>query len=509
MHLLRWTAIGALGLAGACAVGPSTRITTAGVPVDIRPVDTSMSRVSRVLLDSLIQARVIDRPGAGAVAPAAKRQTASPELWEPVALTLDGARDVAWLEVLRDAQLVALVNDAVANNKDLRVAQARIREYRAQAGVARSGFFPQITANAGASRNKAALGPTVLHYNAVRATGDLSWELDFWGRIRRGAEASRFDLRAREEDARATTISLVSGVATAYLQLRELDEDVRITEETLASRRATLDLARRRYRQGVTSELDVRLFEAELADPAARLAELAQLRTQAETQLSQLLGRAPGSIPRGRPLEEIVQSVTVPDSIPASFISRRPDVLAAQRSHQAALARIGQAVAARLPTIATGVQYGVQHDELTNLFRRQNDIYALQVGVSVPVFDGARLQNQERVARARADQARSQYEQTVLTALQESADALSGVRFGRDQLAARATQVQALRSAFGIAEQRYRSGVSSYLEVLDAQRQLFGAQLGLVQTERQYLVSTVDLYRALGGDWPVERIRKR
>lgn len=509
MLIARWTAAGALVLVAACAVGPSTRITSTAVPVDISRLDTSTSRVSRLLLDSLIQARVIDRPSAGAIARATQAENASPELWQPVALTLDGARGLAWLQVLRDTQLVALVNDAVANNRDLRIVQDRIREYRAQVGVARSGFFPQITANGGASRNKAALGPTVLHFNAVRVTGDLAWELDFWGRIRRGAEASRFDLHAREEEARATTILLVSDVATAYLQLREFDEDVRITEETLASRRGTLDLARRRYRQGVTSELDVRLFEAELADPAARLADLAQLRAQAETQLSQLLGRSPGSIPRGRPLEEIVQSVTVPDSIPASFISRRPDVLAAERTQQAALARVGQAVAARLPTIVAGAQYGVQHDELTNLFGRDNDIYTLQFGVSIPVFDGARLWNQERVARARADQARGLYEQTVLTALRESADALAGVRFGRDQLAARATQVQALRSAYSIAEQRYRSGVSSYLEVLDAQRQLFGAQLGLVQTERQYLVSTVDLYRALGGGWSEEGIRKR
>ena len=370
MLIARWTAPGALVLVAACAAGPSTRVTSTAVPVDISRLDTSTSRVSRVLLDSLRQARIIDRPGAGAIAPATPAENASPELWQPVALTLDGARGVAWLQVLRDTQLVALVTDAVANNRDLRIVQDRIREYRAQVGVARSGFFPQITANGGASRNKAALGPTVLHFNAVRVTGDLAWELDFWGRIRRGAEASRFDLRAREEEARATTILLVSDVATAYLQLRELDEDVRITEETLASRRATLDLARRRYRQGVTSELDVRLFEAELADPAARLAELAQLRAQAESQLSQLLGRSPGSISRGRPLEEIVQSVTVPDSIPAAFISRRPDVLAAQRTEQAALARVGQAVAARLPTIVAGAQYGVQHDELTNLFGR-------------------------------------------------------------------------------------------------------------------------------------------
>ena len=481
MRFSPWSGVGVLALGGACMAGPSTSVTSVAVPVDISRVNTSTSRAARVLLDSLTQVRS--------------------ELGRPVPLTLDGARDVAWLQVLRDTQLVALVNDAVANNRDLRIARDRIREYRAQAGVVRSGLFPEITATAGASHNKAALGPSVVNFNAVRVTGDLSWELDFWGRTRRAAEGARFDVYAREEDARATTIALVSDVATAYLQLRELEEDVRITDETLASRRATLDLARRRYRQGVTSELDVRLFEADLADPAARLADLAQLRAQAETRLSQLLGRAPGSIARGRPLEEIVQSVTVPDTVPAALIAGRPDVLAAQRTHQASLARVGQSVAARLPTIAAGAQYGVQHNEPKDLFGRNNDIYTLQVGVSIPVFDGGRLVSQERVARARADQARELYEQTVLTALRESADALTGVRLGRDQLVARATQVQALRLAYSMAEQRYGRGVSSYLEVLDAQRQLFGAQLTLVQTERQYLASTVELYRALGGGW--------
>jgi multidrug efflux system outer membrane protein len=502
MRIAHWIALGALAPSGACMVGPSTRVTSAAVPVDISRRDTTTFRVARQLLDSLTRARSLDRPSAGGTAASAMEpQTASRELWQPVPLTLDGARDVAWLEVLRDTQLVALVNDAVANNRDVRIAQDRIREYRALAGAARSGLFPLITATAGASRNKAAFGPSVVHYDAVQVTGNLAWELDFWGRTRRAVEATRFDLHASEEDARATTISLVSDVATAYLQLRELDEDVRITDETLASRRTTLDLARRRYRRGVTSELDVRLFEADLAEPGARLADLAQLRAQAETRLSQLLGRAPGAIARGRPLGEIVQSVIVPDSVPAALIARRPDVLAAQHAHQASLARVGQSVAARLPTIATGVQYGVQHDEPKDLFGRDNDIYTLQVGVSLPVFDGGRLSSQERGARARADQARGQYEQTVLSALRESADALTGVRLGRAQLVARATQVQALRSAYSMAEQRYGSGVSSYLEVLDAQRQLFGAQLTLVQTERQYLVSTVDLYRALGGAW--------
>jgi len=285
------------------------------------------------------------------------------------------------------------------------------------------------------------------------------------------------------------------------LHLRELDESVRTASQTLASRRATLDIARLRFRQGLTSELDVRQFEAELAEPAARLAVLERDRLRAENQLSQLAGRAPGPIARGRPLTEIVRAVTVPDSIPATLIARRPDVRAAERLLQGSMAGIGVAVANRLPSITLGGQYGTQRPDFSRLFEKSGEIYTWQVGISVPLFNGGRLRDEERAARARADQARSQYEQSVLTALQESSDALSGVRLGRDQLVAQATQTQALERAFAIAEARYRNGVSSYLEVLDAQRQLFGARLGLAQVERQYLVSMVELYRALGGSW--------
>lgn len=363
-------------------------------------------------------------------------------------------------------------------------------------------LFPQVTANAAASRNKIALaGGAPIRYDAVRATGDVSWEVDFWGRIRRGAEASNFDLLGREEDARATELTLVSDVATEYLQLRELDESIRIAEATRSAGQAVLELARKRFDQGQISELDVRQFEAQVADPAARLAQFALQRRQQENALSLLLGEPPGDIPRGRPLQEVIQSVTVPDSLPGALIARRPDVLRAQRDMQAALARIGVAVANRLPTITVAGEYGAQRPEFNKLFSGQGDIYTLQAGLSFPIFTGGRLISEQRAARSRADEAKAQYQQTVLVALRESADALAGVRLGRDQLVAQQTQARALSIAAAIAERRYASGVSSYLEVLTAEQSLFNAQLNLVQVEQQYLAATVQLYKALGGSW--------
>jgi multidrug efflux system outer membrane protein len=363
-------------------------------------------------------------------------------------------------------------------------------------------FFPQVVANASSGRTKTVVnGSAPFEFDATRATADLSWELDFWGRIRRQTQAASFDLEGREEDVRATVLTLVSDVASAYLQLREADANLHIAEQTLQSRQSTLDLARRRFTQGVISELDVRQFEAQVAEPAARVADFARQRTERENALSLLLGEAPSVIPRGRALEEAVLGVTVPDSLPGDLIARRPDVLSAQRDLQAAKARVGVAIASRLPTVSITGQYGSQRSKFEGLFTPQGEIYTVQAGISLPLFTGGRLRGTEQAARARADQASSRYEQTVLTALRESSDALAGVKLGRDQLVAQETQTKALASAYEIAQRRYNNGIASYLEVLDAQRSFFTAQLGLVQVERQYLTSVVQLYRALGGSW--------
>lgn len=482
----------------ACAVGPSTAVTPVVASI-AHTTDHAVPPAARAFFDSLAAARVADNPDS---APRSIFGPGPQPLARPVTIELSSTRDLAWLEILRDSTLVNLVQIAVNNNRDMRLAQARIREYRALHGVAVGPQFPSITANAAASKNRIALaGSAPIKYDAVRATGDVAWELDFWGRLRRGAEAANFDLLGREEDARATELTLVSDVATEYLQLRELDESIRIAEATRAAGQSVLELARRRFNQGQISELDVRQFEAQVADPAARLAQFALQRRQQENALSLLLGQAPGDIPRGRPLQEVVQSLTVPDSLPGALIARRPDVMRAQRDMQAALARIGVAVANRLPTITVAGQYGAQRPALNTLLSGQGDIYTLQAGLSFPIFTGGRLLSEERAARARADETKAQYDQTVLTALREAGDALAGVRLGRDQLVAQETQARALSIAASIAERRYASGVSSYLEVLNAEQNLFSAQLNLVQVEQQYLTATVQLYKALGGNW--------
>lgn len=488
-----YSLLAALVLAGGCAIGPSTKVEPPA-PRRLGVSDSLTTRSARGFFDSLSAARDSSRS-----------DSVLGGLYRPKPLTLT-SNDKPWLEILKDSTLVTLVETALANNRDLRSAVARVREYRASLGAARGDFFPQISANGSYSTNQAIFGAfPPQSYDAVRITADLSWELDFWGRIRRQSEASKFDYQGREEDRRAAVVSLVSDVVTAYLELRELDQNLAIAEQTLESRQATLKLARQRFEQGVISELDVRQFEAEVAAPAASLADFARQRAFKESQLRQLLGQEPGPIARGNALSATVQAIEAPDSLSSELIERRPDVLSAQHDWQAARARIGVAHGARLPRFFVTGQYGTQRPDFDHLFTSDAEIYTLQGGISIPLFTGGKLINEERAAKARAEQTKNRYEQTVLGALREANDALVGLRLSRDQLAAQETQANALRRAYSLAERRYESGVSSYLEVLDAQRGLFAAEIGLAQVQRQYLGATVQLYKALGGGWAEEK----
>jgi multidrug efflux system outer membrane protein len=482
-------------VADGCAAGP--RYQPAPLPATrVGGGERSGARAdsTRAFYDSLALARAADTaPAAGA----------RPALPAPRGLAAESLADLVWLDILRDPVLVRLVETALRQNRDIALARARIDEYRALAGAARAPLLPSLALNGSASRNRIAFGGTpIAPYSAYRATADLAWELDFWGRTRRGLQAAGADQAAQEAAARGAVLSLVSDVAGGYLQLLELDQERAIAEQTLASRQATLGLARERFARGVISELDVRQFEAQVAVPAARLAQVEQLRAQQEHALDVLLGEGPAPIPRGTSLAAAARSVTVPDSIPGALLARRPDVEQAERAYAAATARIGVADAARLPTIAITGSYGSQASTTSGLFGSGAEAYSVLAGVSIPLFTGGRLSELARAARARAEQARAQYERTVLTALREAGDALAGVRAARDVAAAQQTQAVALRRALELAELRYSSGVSNYLEVLDAQRGLFEAELAASQAQLQQLTAAVRLYKALGGSWP-------
>jgi len=473
----------AAGLAAACAIGPSYHRPDLGAPDAWRSPSATADSL-RPFYDSL-------------------RSSGESTLPQPT-ISPDSVANLDWFDLLRDPELRKLVETALRQNRDVRVALASIDEFRAQYGVTRGALFPHLSVNGEGGTEKSVFGSLgAFKFDVVTATADLQWELDFWGRLRRATEAARADLLAREESQRAVVLTLVSDVATAYLELRELDLDLEISKRTLASNEETLRLARRRFDQGLISELDVRQFESEVASPAAKVADFERQIAQKENQLSVLVGRNPGGIPRGSELTGTLAPLAIPAGLPASLIDRRPDVRQAEQQLHAAMARIGVAQGALMPTITLTGEYGSQSQDFSNLFKSSTEIYQLFGGVSIPIFTGGQVGKQVDVARARAAQARYSYEQTVLLALEEVNDALVGVRATRDVTAAQERQVDALRSAFRLADRRYQNGISSYLEVLDAQRNLFTAELALAQAERQQLSAAVELYKALGGGWPV------
>jgi multidrug efflux system outer membrane protein len=482
----------ALTAVAGCAVGPSYKPEQV-VPAKTQVGTATSSPAARQFFDSLAAARDSDT--------VTVKTKQSPDVLLP-----DSLLNLQWIDIFRDSTMLGLVNTALIQNRDLQTAVSRIREFRADVGIARSPLFPSLSANGSVSTNQVAIGsfpPT--QFDAWRVTADLAWELDFWGRTRRGIQAAQADLASEEATQRAVVLSLVSDVALSYLSLVELDQERTLSEQTLASRQATLELARRRFRQGLTSELDVRQFEAQVAVPAAALAAVERQRAQQEHGLSLLLGEAPSPITRRTGLVGLVNALKVPDSLPAALLERRPDVQAAERAYAAATARIGVAQANRLPAITITGYYGTQVAEASRLFISNGEVYQALAGISLPLFTGGRLVNETRAARARADQARLQYEQSFLIALREASDALAGVRTTRDQVAAQETQTQALRRGLQLAELRYRTGIASYIEVLDAQRSLFTAELALSQAQLDQLSAAVQLYRALGGSWPAAK----
>jgi len=500
---MRWRApcafLISMMLAASCAVGPGYHRSPLGMPNGWRPRAASEDSLRR-FYDSLRTSRDTLLPaGADTARVPFAYDTTSPR---PRG---DSTAALRWIDLIQDSVLRHLVDTSLRDNRDMRTALAMIDEFRAQYRATRGALLPALTANGQAGRNEQAFGTFgSFTYNQYRATADLSWELDLWGRLRRSTSAARSDLVVREEDRRALQLSLIGDVATAYFDLRAADLNLAISRRTLDSRRQTLALARRRLDQGLISELDVRQFEAEVASPAASVADFERQVAQQENALSVLVGHNPGAIARGRALTEMAGLIPVPAGVPSTLLGNRPDVRSAEATLRAAMARIGVAQAAFLPTFTITGQYGTQSTEWSKWFGSGTNIWQAFAGVSIPLFKDGRpgAGEQVNIARARATQARSRYEQTVLVALREVEDALVGLRTAQDRSAAQERQVVALRRALELADMRYRNGVSSYLDVLDAQRGLFGAELALTQAERDQLVAAVQLYRAVGAGWP-------
>jgi multidrug efflux system outer membrane protein len=413
--------------------------------------------------------------------------------------------DVPWWEVFRDETLVALIRESLENNRDLALATANVETARYLAAVQRGELFPQVGYEADAARGDqsflGAVSPGLETDDAFLTALNLAWEIDVWGRIRRASEAARAEMLASEAFRRGVVLSLVSAVAQAYFELRELDLELEIALESVASFQETRDLFERQFQGGVVSKLDALRAEAALAQAAATVPDLERRIVAKENEISVLVGRPAGSIPRGEPLELQTGPPEVPAGVPSLLLERRPDLVEAEQALVASNAREGAAFAEYFPRIGLTAFAGSVSDELSDLLGAGNGAWSVGGSALGPIFTAGRTTYAWRAAQSASDATRAAYEGAVLNALREVSDALTA----REKLAiVRSEQqraVAALRESVEISRTRYLGGLATYIEVLDAQQQLYPAEFDLAQTERDQLLAVVEIYRTLGGGW--------
>ncbi len=424
-----------------------------------------------------------------------------PDAWRVAPTEASAIANARWWQHFGDPVLDELIETALHNNRDLRIAAARVDEYAARLGVTRSALFPQLDYGAGASRREAGSGvPGGSSGTLYEATLNLGWELDIWGRIRRASEAARADLLAAEEGRRAVILSLVSAVATGYVQLLNLDRQLAIARDTVKSRAESVRLFELKYRGGVISELELAQVRSEYEQAAVQVPSLARQIALLENALSVLLGRNPGPIPRGRTLDEL-RLPPVPAGLPSDLLLRRPDIRAAEQRLIAANARIGVARARYLPTLSLTGLFGQSSAELDNLFASAGNLWQIGAGMVGPLFTGGRLESEVAASEAVRRQLLETYLDAIQTAFREVNDALVSVVRRREELAARGRQVAALRMYANKARARYNEGYVSYIEVLDAERRLFDIELLYEQNRADLYAALVSLYKAMGGGW--------
>ena len=416
--------------------------------------------------------------------------------------------DLKWFEVFKDERLQELVRTALAQNYDLREAVARVNAARANLGITRADQFPTLTAGVDvtSSRSSAASIPIPGVNGSERTFGSvvlnmLSFEIDIWGRLRRATEAARADLLATEENRKAVITTLVGDITTAYFNLLELDAELEIDRRTLATREESLRLINVRQQGGVATMLDVRQAEQLVYSATQTIPDTERRIEQTENQISLLLGLNPNAVTRGRRLTEQEQPPAVPPGLPSSLLERRPDIRAAEQNLIASNAIIGVAKAAYFPQISLTGLFGFESNQLSSMFTSPSRTWQFVPQVTMPIFNAGRIRSNVKLAQAQQQIALVQYERSIQTAFREVSDALVQYRKIREIRTQREQLVTTLQDRSRLAYLRYRGGVDTLLNALDADRDLFDAELNLTQTKRDELLSIVQLYKALGGGW--------
>jgi multidrug efflux system outer membrane protein len=419
--------------------------------------------------------------------------------------------DMKWFDVFKDDKLKDLINQAFVGNYDLREAVARIEAARANYGIVRSAQFPTVGASADfttqrLSRNGAFNLPDPVQRD--RSFGSvllnlLSFEVDIWGRLRRASESARADLLSSEENRKAVRTTLVSDVATAYFNLRELDVELDVAKRTLASRQDSLRIISLRQQRGVSNLLELRQAEELVYEATEVIPATEQSIQQQENFISFLVGKNPNDIARGQSLTDQQMPPNVPAGLPSDLIGRRPDILTAEQNLVSANAQIGVAKADYFPRITLTGFLGFESNDLSQLFKNSRTLWAFTPQLTQPIFTAGRIKSNVQFTEAQREIFLINYEKTIQNAFLEVSDSLIAYRKVKEVRIEREHLVTTLQDRARLAYLRYNGGVSNLLEALDADRNLFDAELNLAKSRRDELLTVVQLYKALGGGWQV------
>jgi multidrug efflux system outer membrane protein len=437
-------------------------------------------------------------------------EVASPPAWQ---VNMEQAKDTAntaWWEQFNDPVMNDLIVTALRENFDLRAATARVEEYYGRYGATRSTLFPQVGYDGSAGRVQASEeGPiritpgTASKYSLYQAEFNASWEIDLWGKLRRATEAARADLLGAEDARSGVILSLVTAVATAYVDLRSLDRQLEIAQETAKSREESVKLFEIRFKGGNISEMELSQVKSEYYVALAAIPNLEKRIRQQENLINVLLGRNPGPVARGKGLDQIALPA-VPAGLPSDLLARRPDIRQAEQVLVAANARIGVAKAQYFPTISLTGYFGSVSTELKDLFTGPAGAWSYVGAVAGPIFTAGGIKGTVSAATALQRQALFGYEQSIQNGFREFEDALIDQDRTRVQLDAQSKEIEAYATYARLARLRFENGYTSYIEVLDAERSLFNGQLSYAQTQDALLRALVNLYKASGGGWVVE-----
>ncbi|MFZ5450902.1 MAG: efflux transporter outer membrane subunit [Thermodesulfobacteriota bacterium] len=415
--------------------------------------------------------------------------------------------DLKWFEVFKDAKLQELIRIALQENYDVQIAAQRVLAAREQIIIQRSFLFPTLNANS--QLNPVRTSERGINFMTPRLErvsglvfGDLAWELDFFGRIRRATEAARAEFFASEENRKFVLQTLVTDLARAYIELRALDQQLEISNRTVKVREESLKLVKARFDYGWDSLTPVLMNENLVYGARAVVPDLKRAIEQKENLISVLTGRNPGPIARGKSLLDQDLTVTIPPGLTSTLLERRPDIRFAEQTLVAANARVGEAKALLFPNIRITGASGWESAALKSLFTGPASFWDLVApGITQPIFNAGRLRAGVRAAEAVKQEALLTYKKSIQQAFQEVSDSLVGVRMLKEVRIETGKQVKALSQQTDLAYQRYYGGVTPYLEVLDSDRQLFESELRLTQDRANEFLAVIALYRALGGGW--------